>query len=299
MPLTFAELKRRIRARTANKLDEVRTEIILRDKIEELWLRESWSWRQQESILATAAPITAGTVTLNADRTLVDGTGTGWTSAVVGYKFRVGTDNSYYTVTALTGQQLTLETAYVGTAFTASTYRLFRNLYTLATNFYSMISISYWWRLAEGTVLGADIADARRTFTSQQPVRFIYRGETSAGVMQVEIAPVPATAIAIHYVYTSRPPTWVDTTRVPLNETALTYLCASDALYQLALEHPEQVQSVIAVADKYQALGQNALAEASFIDTQLRGIQKGVRDIAGDVLYSDDYSVDHDLSSPI
>ena len=51
----------------------------------------------------------------------------------------------------------------------------------------------------------------------------------------------------------------------------------------------------MAVADKYQALGQNALAEYSFSDTKLRGIQKAVRDEGADGLWSDDYSLAHDI----
>ncbi len=298
MPGTFGELKRRIRNRTSGKIDEARAELLATEKLAEVWLREDWSWRQKESILTTAAPISSGTVTLNADRTKVDGVATGWTSAIVGYKFRAANDNSYYTVTAVNvgTQQLTLETAYATAAFTASAYRLFKNLYAMASDFKQMISISYWWRLGEGTVPGVDRYDARRSFTSSQPLSFIYRGEDVAGVMQVEISPVPAAAIGIHYVYRNKPVAWAESTYVPLSETAISYLCAADALYQLAIEQPAQAQAYILVADKYEALGQNALTENSWQDDKLRGIQKSVRDEAAEALYSDDYAVSHDLS---
>ena len=299
MPLTFAELRRRIRARTANRIDDVRAELVLREKMQEVWTRESWSFRQEEAILTTVAPKSGGTVTLNATPTLVDGTGTAFVAADVGRKLRVASDNTYYEVTAVSGQQLTLETAYTGTAFIASAYSLFRNIYAMAADFHEMISASYWWRLAEGTVPGTDRYDSRRSFTSQQPASFIYRGEDSTGVMQVEISPVPSAAIGIHYVYFRRPPTWADTTRVPIQEDVLVYLASSDALYILAIEHPEQAQGMIAVADKYQALGQNALAEFSWADTKLRSIQKGVRDEARSGEWPDDYLVSHDVYSPI
>lgn len=300
MALAFGELKRRIRQRTANRVDEVMAEVVLREKIHEIWTRESWSWRQDEAILTTVAPKTAGTVTLNATSTLVDGTGAAFVAADVGRKLRVTNDNTYYEVTAVNGQQLTLETAYAGAAFTASAYSLFRNIYTLASNFQEMISIAYWWRLSEGTLGGVDRYDARRSFASQQPCSFIYRGEDAEGVMHIEISPVPSAAIGIHYIYRTKPPIWQDTTLVPIAEEVLTYLCAADALYMRAVEAPlAETQGLIAVADKYQALGQNALAEYSFADTKLRGIQKSVRDIAGDILWSDDYATSHDFGSPI
>lgn len=299
MPLDFSTLRRRIRNRTGNKIDDVRAEMILREKIEELWYREPWSFRQDEAVLTTVAPKSGGTVTLNATPTLVNGTGTSFVAADVGRKFRAGNDNTYYEVTAVSGQQLTLESAYAGTAFTASAYSLFRNIYALATNFKEMISMSYWWRLGEGTPAGVDRYDARRSFTSQTPASFIYRGEDATGIMQVEISPVPSAAIGLHYIFRNKPPTWTETLLVPLNETALTYLCASDALYLLAIEEPERAQGYIAVADKYQALGQNALAEFSWADTKLRGIQKSVRDEGMSGAWPDDYAVSHDVSSPI
>ena len=67
----------------------------------------------------------------------------------------------------------------------------------------------------------------------------------------------------------------------------------------LAVEHLDQGTGLIAVADKYQALGQNALAEFSWADTKIRGIQKAVRDTEGDGVFSDDYTVQHDVLSPI
>lgn len=299
MSLTFAELKRRIRARTADKIDDVLAEIVLRDKAQEIWVKEPWSFRQDEAVLTTVAPKSGGTITLNANTTKVDGTGTAFAAADVGKKLRVLNDNTYYDITAVSAQQLTLESAYAGAAFTASTYNLFKNIYTMAANFKEMISISYWWRLGEGTVAGVDRYDARRSFTSSQPASFIYRGEDATGVMLVEISPVPSSAIGIHYVYRTKPPTWAEATVVPLDETMLTYLCAADALYLLAIKEPALAQGLIAVADKYEALGQNALAEASWSDTHLRGIQKAVRDSAGDGLFSDDYGLAHDVGSPV
>ena len=65
MSLDFATLRRRIRQRVANKIDDVRAEILLREKLEELWYREAWSWRQDEAVLTTVAPKSGGTVTLN------------------------------------------------------------------------------------------------------------------------------------------------------------------------------------------------------------------------------------------
>ena len=70
-------------------------------------------------------------------------------------------------------------------------------------------------------------------------------------------------------------------------------------LKTIAIEKPAEAQGLIAVADKYEQLGQVALAENSWQDSKLRGIQKAVRDIAGETPWSDDFGVAHDVGSPI
>lgn len=301
MAVTFAELKRRIRARTANKIDEVRADILLREKIGALWDSNDWSFRQKDAILTTAAPYTTGTVTLNADRTKVDGVGTAWTAAQVGYSFRHANDNTFYEVTAINvgTQQLTLATAYAGAVFTTAGYRLFQSVYSLAADFDQLITMSYWWMLSEGSATSIERYDGRRSFTSQMPMHFVYRGEDANGVAQIELSPVPATAIGLQYRYRSKPKVWVDTDIVPIREDVLVYGCACDALYLLAIEQPEKAAGWTAVADKYQAKELHAYNEFAWADAKVQGIQKAVRDEAWSGMVNDEYLASHDLFSPV
>ena len=301
MAATFAELKRRIRLRTGNKIDEVRAEMLLREKIIAIWDSNDWSFREDDDILTTAAPYTTGTVTLNADPTKVDGVGTAWTAAHVGYQFRQDNETTFYEVTAVNvgTQQLTLASAYAGATFTAAGYRLFKSIYSMAADFDQMLSMTYWWMLSEGSATSIERYDGRRTFTSQRPMHFVYRGLDANGVMQVEISPVPAAAIGIKYHYRTKPKAWVDTDLVPIREDVLVYGCACDALYLLAIEQPDKAAGWTTVADKYQAKELHAYNEFAWADAKVQGIQKAVRDEAGSGVYNDEYLASHDLFSPV
>lgn len=301
MALLFGELKRHVRMRTANKLDEVRVDNLLRDKIKAVWLSNTWSFRQKPGTLITKAPISAGTVTLDADLTKVNGTGTGWTADVVGMTFRLADLTPLSTVTAInTGtQQLTLESAYALPAFTNSTYRLYQATYALASDFAQMIAPVGWWRLEEGTITSIANYDPQHTFFAQEATQFVYRGENASGVPLIELSPLPSIAIGINYNYYSKPPLWTDALLVPIREDVLTWGVAAEGLYILALEEPTRATDYAAIAQTYEAKGIAASQEFAFDDAKLQGIQKAVHDDGGWSLMNDDYLTNHDLFSPV
>jgi hypothetical protein len=305
MALDFQTLRDRIRVMTAGRVDDATIEALARLKLRELWDNWSWSFRMADAVLATVAPKTAGTVTLNVDPTKVDGTNTSFAATDVGMELRVGNQNSRYTVTAVNvgAQELTLASAYVGTPFTASSYILQRSVYSLAPDYLDMFSVTYWRRLVEDTLPQLDRYDGRRAFTSQFPFSWTPRGYDSNGIQQIEISPVPSAALGIHYTYRRALPTLVDATVMLFPEYPLIYLCASDALsvkaVELAEANPAAAQLLQGQADKYQTQGQLALAELQFADLRRAGAAKAVRDEAQSGLDSSDWAVSHDLYSPI
>jgi hypothetical protein len=286
-------------------VDDAAIEAIARDKLKELWEGWGWSFRSGNSILATVAPKVAGTMSLNVDPTKVDGVGTAFTASDVGDDLRVQNGNTRYAVSAVnvSTQQLTLASPYVGAVFTAASYILQRSVYPLAADFGAAFQPSYWRPLGEMSQKSIDIYDARRSFTSQSPYGFTYRGIDSAGVPQVEITPVPSVALGIHYRYKKALPTLEDATRIDFSEPSVVYLCAADALAVKAMELAEKnggaAQLLMAQADKYQALGQVALEEFRYQDLLVSGASQAVRDEAVGGGYSDDYLLAHDLYSPI
>lgn len=239
---TFGALKRLIRARTSNRADEVRVEVILRDKITELWDAWDWSFRHASAILTTIASKTAGTVSLNATPTIIDGVGTSFVSPTdVGKKIRIGTDSYAYTVASVQGAtQLTLATAYVGTSFSASTYVLYQDEYVLASNLEQLISVD-----RSGTTLRKVSEDANRVVTAS-------------------LSPVPTASVQIRYIYRTFVPSYQDADNVPIRQDVLVYLCAADALFLIAAESAPSDAALVTLAQGYETRGIDALNKFRF-----------------------------------
>jgi len=297
MALTVLELKTLIRGMTLYRLDETRIHALLHAKVTSLWEETAWSFRQGEALLTTVVPYTTGTVTLNADPTKVDGSGTAWDQTMVGRKLHVGSglDDPYYTVVAVTGQQLTLDVAFIGTVFSGSTYQLVQTLYTLDPACDKILSIVQGnWPLLQWSVRKVDVVDTRRTFTSSQPVAFVPRGENSDGTMVVEISPVPASAVGIHYVFQKRTPLLTDSIRLPFGFNWLAYLVVADGLLILAGEKPAEAAAMINLSASYEKKGLVGKEMYLYQDEQKVGVQAAVHDEAEESWRGDDWAWSHD-----
>lgn len=304
MALQFRALRLRVRALTAGVIDDAAVESVLLTKMTELWDSWQWSFTQAQDVLATEGPKTAGTATLTAP-TQVTGAATAFSAADVGRELIVGNENSRYIVSAVDVplQRLTLTSPYAGATFTNAPYRLQRSIYVLAADFNSSFSPVYWRPIVETSLPMFDRYDGRRSFSSTFPTRFRYAGVSSAGVQQVEIAPVPSAPVGIYYTYRRTLPPMADDTPILLREDMVAYLAASDALALKAIEAAEKLPNAAtlyaAQSEKYQALGQNARMEAQYADLRLASPAGQVRDAIGAYDYSDDVLVSHDLFSPI
>jgi len=237
---TFGTLKRLIRARTGNRADEVRAGSVLTDKIKEIWDSWDWDFRHSSAFLITTATKTAGTIALNVDTTKVDGTGTAFAAGDVGKLLYIGTETVGYRVTAVSSQQLTLESAYVGSSFSGSVYQLVQDVYPLASDYDQLISID-------------------RAGTTMQ-----YQSTDVNGVISVVLSPVPAASTRIRYVYRKKLPIYVDGDTVPIRQDVLVYLCAADALFLLSAEAHPADPTLLAQAQAYEQKGQQALVEFRF-----------------------------------
>lgn len=82
--------------------------------------------------ITTVAPYTTGTVTVTNNSKTVTGSGTTFTSAMVGRKFRVDSENAYYRIGAyVSATEITLEVVYQGDTDSALTYSIYKDEYRL------------------------------------------------------------------------------------------------------------------------------------------------------------------------
>ena len=91
-----------------------------------------WPELWDRSFFTTVAAYTTGTVAVTEGLTTVTGTGTTFTAAMVGRKFRAGSDTAYYVIAAFVSTtEVTLEAAYQGTTATGATYSIYQDEYRL------------------------------------------------------------------------------------------------------------------------------------------------------------------------
>ncbi|MBM3744166.1 MAG: hypothetical protein FJW34_00040 [Acidobacteria bacterium] len=160
--------------------------------------RLQWERLHVDGTLLSVAPYETGTVAVTAASTAVTGTGTTWTAAMSGRRFRVTARSEYYTFTRTGNTTGTLDRAYEGDTDTAAGYMIFANVYALPSD----------CRILE-TVRSLDPAGELKRF-SRGELNACYPARPSTGdpglwapcmddtsdppKMQVELYPIPDAA---------------------------------------------------------------------------------------------------------
>ena len=101
--------------------------------LQRVYQYHDWPFYMGEYALETVAVYDTGTVdVVNGSKTLL-GTGTTFTSAMVGMKFRVENEEPYYRIAAFVSvTELTLEQNYQGSTATGNSYEIYQDEYRLA-----------------------------------------------------------------------------------------------------------------------------------------------------------------------
>lgn len=117
--------------------------------------RRRWSWLLKYNQFLVPAQYSTGTVTVTRDSASVTGSGTAWTSAMIGRQFRVATTVPIYTIaTVPSGTSLTLDSNYGGSTAATQAYRIYQCYFTPPTDFHAFQTV--WdpamnWQLTRHT----------------------------------------------------------------------------------------------------------------------------------------------------
>jgi hypothetical protein len=85
-----------------------------------------------DGVITTVAPYETGTVTVTNNSKTVTGSGTTFTSAMVGRKIRIAGENAYYRISSYSSAtSITLENVYQGDTASAQTYSIYKDEYRL------------------------------------------------------------------------------------------------------------------------------------------------------------------------
>lgn len=91
-----------------------------------------WPYYMKEGVINTVAPYETGTVTVSNGSTTVTGSGTTFTSAMVGRKIRINNEPAYYRIASFSSTtSISLETPYQGSLTSGNTYIIYKDTYRL------------------------------------------------------------------------------------------------------------------------------------------------------------------------
>jgi len=156
--------------------------------------RHNWSFLKKYGKISTIESYSSGTIAVNQDSTTVTGTGTVWTSSMVG-RYIYLPDENYYKITGFVSPtEITIETAYIGEATTGKTYVIIAINYSLPSNFGTM---KFMRRIVPSALIIPNIPEIVFTDYIANPYSetgeinaYMYSGFDSNGYQMIRFRPI-------------------------------------------------------------------------------------------------------------
>jgi len=100
----------------------------------DVWHAHPWRERKASAFVNTVAPYETGTATFTENSTTVTGSGTTWTTAMIGRKIALSLSDPYYVISKVpSGTSITLDRAYIEDTASGSTYVIYNDVLALTT----------------------------------------------------------------------------------------------------------------------------------------------------------------------
>jgi hypothetical protein len=203
-----------------------------------------WARRTRDFTLSTVAQTSSGTtdtVTVTLASATVTSAGTPFLSTMDGYQIAIDGVLQYFFVVYSSTSVVTLADGEgnavlwpVATNTTAA-WRVFKTLYTLPTNTSRVETLAGQMRLEEyeGGRTALDLDDPYRTATAAEPTHWLYAGEDTSNVKQVELWPVPTSARLLRGQYLKSAGTLASGTYIDIPVPMLVFSAAADCCHLL------------------------------------------------------------------
>ncbi len=146
--LTFGQLCDEVAFRVGtggNATDDSRTTIkrCLNWAAREVWNGHSWPERMVEAFVATVAPYETGTVTLTSGSATITGSGTTFTSDMVGRRFAISTIAPWYRIlTYSSATSIALDRVYTEANAAGQAFTIYADELALSTSIESIVDVS-------------------------------------------------------------------------------------------------------------------------------------------------------------
>lgn len=172
-----------------------------------------WDPLVKETFLSMTPYYNTGTASVTAGSTTVTGAGTTWTSAMTatdGYKIKFSGNDNIYTFTYVGATSGTISPALSGaTALTASNYSIFRDEYSLASDFNRLLQNGSFYTMSGGRTRDIIKEYPRDKFREEfspevtDPIQRVMQTRThsTTGYRLIRVNPPPKTAKVYPYEY--------------------------------------------------------------------------------------------------
>ena len=179
------------------------------DAIERISRMREWTRLKKQGTLQLSAEYSTGTVTIASGATTGTGSGTTFTSAMTGRQIRFANQLAYYTFTYVSATSFSIERGYEETDnLIAGGFSIWQNIYELPSDVdtvlgirNSAIGVNMWKESREWL---NDLSPSR--FTNSEPYAYVPAEDSTNGLLQVEVYPVPTVGRTIYLEYRAKPP---------------------------------------------------------------------------------------------
>lgn len=198
------EIKRHLTDVTSQTTSAI--EMAINNAYFQIWNKANWWFARREYYFDTIAAYTTGTLTATKNSATITGAGTAFTSAMIGRKLIVGGDDVAYIVKSVaSGTSLTLETIYLGTTVSGSTYGIYKHLYRLNDR-----AMKILWAVTSKDKVKLQESNERRyihwnaySTSKGNPTHYIPRGQTTAVYYNTGTVAVTNSSATVTSTYTT------------------------------------------------------------------------------------------------
>jgi hypothetical protein len=193
-----------------------------------------WNALKVTKSIYTSAPYSTGTVSIDAAGT-VTGVLTIWTAAMVGRYIKVHYDDALFTIATVTPPTTLTLSDWTGDIVAAGeTYEIIQTIYPIPSDYKLVWDATYQTSMTKKSQTFFNYTDPSRS-SSGSPTWWAYAGQSSTGVLQIEVYPVPDAVYPIK-LYGKKKVSTLATTDSPILPEDLVEATALTQLYRLKIQ---------------------------------------------------------------
>ena len=158
--------------------------------------REEWNYLLISYTIPTSSIYSTGTISISSDG-VVTGTGTSFTSSMVGSFLRCYYSDAFFTISSYTNTTTLTLSDWTGETVTDESYSIFKTIYTLPSTFSTLHDVIYQCPLEKRSQSIFNSYDPYRSASASAPLYWAHAGFDSSGNLQFEVYPVPSDIVPL------------------------------------------------------------------------------------------------------